>query len=101
MIRVLLQLAVCAFFCGCVRVFNGAPRVFEYYLVRHPEACRANVSGSKVTYLDFWETYEQALRERGITTQEAAARALKTALANHREGRLLSQRQLCYNIKQN
>lgn len=58
------------------------------YLVRHPEACRANISGSKVTYLDFWETYEQALRERGITTQEAAARALKTALANHREGRL-------------
>lgn len=59
-----------------------------YYLIDHPDACRANVAGVKVTYLDFWETYENALREKGLASYDTAVRALKTALANARAGML-------------
>lgn len=58
------------------------------YLVNHSECCRTNAKRRKVVYLDFWETFETPLKENGFKSLEEAVRALRTALANARDGLL-------------
>lgn len=59
-----------------------------FYLVDHPSGCKNLDVRTRVRYLDFWETYEKALKEKGFGSFDAAARALKTALGNARDGQL-------------
>lgn len=59
-----------------------------FYLVDHPSFCRADVKGKRVLRQDFWARYEKELKTRGLNTEESAIRALRTALANARDGLL-------------